>query len=182
MGARKEGRDVGSALIQRASHGERVRAQGLFPTTCRSKREKLAYAVNVALQCDGVLDEVYKCLGNLTDLWNFWDCVVDFTNSSACGEAINTGCGDIEPKCSRCQTDKPMPNQKHGCLLEIFKGDSSNSACKKLDYSSGRYNLEWFGSGKGNYRFYGNCSEAEQKGGKKFTQHVMCPTPWAEWE
>jgi len=181
MGAGKESLDVGSALIQRAAHGQRVSAQGLFPQTCRSKREKLAYALNVALECHGVLDEVYNCLGNLTELWNFWNCA-DFTNSSKCGEAINKGCGELEPKCSRCQTNKPMSNGKHGCLLEIFQGDSSNSACKMLDYSSGRYHYEWFGSGKRNYRFYGNCSEAEQKGGDTFTQHVMCPTPWDAWE
>merc|ERR1712232_1272051 len=180
--AGKEGCDVGSALIQRAAHGQRVSAQSLFPKTCRSRMEKLAYAMDVALKCDGVLDEVWNCLLN-SDLWSFWECA-DFTNSSGnseCKEAVNKGCEEIEPKCTRCQTDKPMSNGKHGCLIEIFVGDSSNSACNKLDYSSGRYHYQWFGSGKRNYRFLGHCSEAEQKGGDTFTQHVMCPTPWEAW-
>merc|ERR1719330_255277 len=106
------------------------------------------------------------------------ECVKVFKNNTECRNAEKEACGSMEPKCCRCKTVKPTPsNQKPGCLLEIYKGDSCNSACKLLDVSSGRYHREWFGSGKDNYRFYGKCSEAEQKGGAKFTQHERCPTP-----
>jgi len=169
-------------LLPVVAHCQPVSAKGLFPNTCRSRREKLAYAVDVALKCGGALNEVYNCLATLTNPLEFMKCIKIFTDGTACQEARSKGCGELEPKCSRCQTNEPMTNAKPGCLLEIYKGDSSNDACKLLDYSSGRYPREWFGSGKNNYRFYGNCSEAEQKGGEKFTQHVMCPTPWADWD
>jgi len=158
-------------------------SQGLFPNTCRSRREKLAYAAQVALHCGGALDKVWTCLTELTNPLMFMDCVEVFNNHIECQDAKNTACGELEPKCCRCQTMEPIPsNQNHGCLLEIYKGDSCGAACQLLDVSSGRYHREWFGSGKNNYRFYGNCSEAEQKGGDKFTQHEMCPTPWTEWD
>merc|ERR550525_546746 len=122
-GAGKADLDVGSALIQRATHGQRVSAQGLFPNTCRSKREKLAYAVDVALHCGGALNDVYNCLATLTNPLKIMDCVkIGFTISNKCQGAMNKGCGELEPKCSRCQTNEPMSNQKPGCLLEIYKG------------------------------------------------------------
>jgi len=180
------GSSEGSVLLQTAQQLEagtqEVDAQGLFPSKCRSNREKLEYAVNVALKCGAALGDAWNCLETLVSPLNFMDCVKAVHQNTACKKAMNTGCGVLEPKCSRCKTNKPMSNQKHGCLLEIYKGDSSNAACKLLEYSSGRYPRKWFGSGKGNYRFYGSCSEAEDKGGAKFTQHVMCPTPWTDWQ
>uniref|UniRef100_A0A7S0A2A3 Uncharacterized protein n=1 Tax=Pyrodinium bahamense TaxID=73915 RepID=A0A7S0A2A3_9DINO len=169
------------ALLPVVAHGHTVHAQGLFPSTCRSRREKLAYAVDVALHCGRSLNDVYNCLATLTNPLDLMECVKVFNTNNACKEAMSKGCGDLEPKCCRCKTNDPMSNHQTGCLLEIFKGDSSNDACKLLEYSSGRYPREWFRSGKDNYRFYGNCSDAEEKGGAKFTQHVMCPTPWADW-
>jgi len=184
------GKSEGSVLLQKSQRldagtidiREVVEAQGLFPRTCRSRREKLEYAVNVALKCGAALGESWNCLQTLASPLDFMDCVKAAHNNLACKEAVDRDCGVLEPKCSRCKTNKPMSNQKHGCLLEIYKGDSSDAACQLLDYSSGRYSREWFGSGKDNYRFYGNCSEAEDKGGAKFTQHVMCPTPWTDWQ
>jgi len=178
------GKSEGSVLLQLGAgtvvaHG--VEAQGLFPSTCRSSREKLLYAVDVALKCGAALGDAWNCLQTLASPLDFMDCVKAVHTNTACKEAMSRGCGVLEPKCSRCKTNEPMSNQKDGCLLEIYKGDSSGAACKLLNYSSGRYPREWFGSGKGNYRFYGNCSEAEDKGGSKFTQHVMCPTPWTDW-
>ena len=40
-----------------------------------------------------------------------------------------------------------LTNTKPGCLLETYKGNSSNDACKLLDLGFGRYPREWFGSG-----------------------------------
>jgi len=156
----------------------------MFPSTCRSHRQKLEYAVDVALKCGTALADAWTCLETLANPLNFMGCVHAFNNinTTACAEAIATGCGVLEPKCTRCRTNNPMSNQQHGCLLEIYRGDSSNAACKLLEYSSGRYPRQWFGRGKGNYRFYGSCSEAEDKGGATFTQHVMCPTPWEDWQ
>merc|ERR550539_1399541 len=128
-----------SIVAVTATHGQRVSAQGLFPNTCRSKREKLAYAVDVALHCGGALNDVYNCLATLTNPLSFMECVKVFNTNTACQEARNSGCGDLEPKCSRCQTNEAMSNGVPGCLLEIYKGDSSDGACKLLDYSSGRY-------------------------------------------
>merc|ERR1711920_396091 len=183
------GKSEGSLLLQTVQQleagtidAQEVEAQGLFPSTCRSNREKLEYAVNVALKCGAALGDAWNCLETLASPLNFMDCVKEAHTNTACNEAITTGCGVLEPKCSRCKTNNPMSNQKQGCLLEIYKGDSSNAACKLLEYSSGRYPRKWFGSGKRNYRFYGSCSEAEDKGGAKFTQHVMCPTPWTDWQ
>jgi len=183
------GKSEGSLLLQTVQQleagtidAQEVEAQGLFPSTCRSNREKLEYAVNVALKCGAALGDAWDCLETLASPLNFMDCVQKAHTNTVCREAITTGCGVLEPKCSRCRTNRPMSNQKHGCLLEIYKGDSSNAACKLLEYSSGRYRREWFGSGKDNYRFYGSCSEAEEKGRAKFTQHVMCPTPWTDWQ
>merc|ERR1711879_498677 len=131
------------------------------------RREKLAYALPMRL------DNKLK----------FWDCVEVFNDHTKCQEAMQRECVELQPKCCRCKTSEPIPsNGNHGCLLEIFKGDSYGAACQLLDVSSGRYDCEWFGSGKNNYRFYGNCSEAEPKGGDTFTQHDMCPTPWTEWD
>jgi len=180
------GKSAGFVLLQKAQRlgvdvHEVEEAQSLFPSTCRSRREKLAYAVDVALKCGAALGDAWNCLTTLSSPLDFMDCVKAVHNNAACQEARNTGCGVLEPKCSRCKTNEPMSNQNRGCLLEIYKGDSSNAACRLLNYSSGRYDREWFGSGKDNYRFYGNCSEAEDKGGAKFTQHVMCPTPWTDW-
>merc|ERR1719422_2229763 len=100
-----------------------VEAQGLFPSTCRSKREKLEYAVNVALKCGAALGDAWSCLETLTSPLNFMDCVKAVHTNTACKKAINTGCGVLEPKCSRCKTNKPMSNQKKGCLLDIQKGN-----------------------------------------------------------
>lgn len=179
------GKSEGSVLLQLGSGTvdphEVEEAQGLFPSTCRSSREKLEYAVDVALKCGAALGDAWNCLQTLASPLDFMDCAKAVHTNTACKEAMSRGCGVLEPKCSRCKTNKPMSNQKHGCLLEIYKGDSSGAACKLLDYSSGRYPQEWFGSWKGNYRFYGSCSEAEDKGGAKFTQHVLCPTPWTDW-
>jgi hypothetical protein len=153
-------------------------SQGLFPTTCISRREKLEYAIDVAIHCGAALKKVWTCLTGMDNPLKFMECVKDFKNHRGCQDAMKKDCGELEPKCCRCQTKEPIPsNQKHGCLLEIFKGDSCGAACKLLDVSSGRYRREWFGSGKKNYRFYGNCSEAEHKGGDKFTQHELCPAP-----
>merc|ERR1712012_108715 len=99
---------------------------------CRSRTEKLKYAVDVALKCGAALGDAWNCLQTLASPLDFMDCV---------------------------------------------KAVHSNAACKLLSYSSGRYSREWLGSGKNNYRFYGKCSEAGDKGGAKFTQHVMCPAP-----
>merc|ERR1712151_1260378 len=108
-------------------------------STCRSKREKLEYAVNVALKCGAALGEAWDCLQSLASPLNFMDCVKAVPTNTACNASRTIGCGVLEPKCSRCQTNQAMANQKRGCLLEIYKGDSSNDACKLLEYSSGRY-------------------------------------------
>merc|ERR1712113_1134726 len=183
------GKSEGPLLLQTAQQLEagtidarEVEAQGLFPSTCRSNREKLEYAVNVALKCGAALGDAWNCLQTLASPLNVMDCVHAARRNTACSEAISTGCGVLEPKCTRCQTNEPMSNQKHGCLLEIYRGDSSNAACNLLEYSSGRYPRRWFRTGKDNYRFYGNCSDAEDIGGPLFSQHVMCPTPWMDWQ
>merc|ERR1712038_1927374 len=75
-------------------------------------------------------------------------CVRGFINGNIRRATLNKGCGELEPTCSRCQTNEPMSNTKPGCLLEIYKGDNSSDACKLLDYSSGRYPRQWFRSGK----------------------------------
>jgi len=179
------GKSEGSLLLQMAQqleagtiHDQEVEDQGLFPSTCRSKTEKLEYAVNVALKCGAALRDAWTCLETLASPLSFMDCVKAVHKNTACNEAITTGCGVLEPKCSRCKTNTPMSNQKHGCLLEIYKGDSSSAACKLLEYSSGRYPRKWLRSGKDNYRFYGSCSEAKGE----FAEHVMCPTPWTDWQ
>merc|ERR1712012_310985 len=133
--------------------------------------------VDVALKCCVALRDAWNCLGTFTSPLGFMGCAKVVHSTTACIQAMSRDCGVLEPKCSRCKTNEPMSNQKHGCLLEIYRGDSSNAACKLLSYSSGRYSRKWFGSGKNNYRFYGKCSEAGDKGGAKFTQHVMCPAP-----
>merc|ERR1712066_845199 len=123
-------------------------------------------------------------LTNVTSWQDFEGCADVFANRDECQDVYADACGKVEPKCCRCMTMEPLPsNQKHGCLLEIFKGDPCGSTCDMLPVSSGSYPRDgyFFGRGKDNYRFYGNCSEADDKGGELFTQHDMCPTPWAGW-
>jgi len=165
-------------------------SQGLFPTTCRSRREKLEYAIDVALHCGAALKKVWTCLTEMENPLKFMECVKVFKNHRGCQDAMKKDCGELEPKCCRCKTKEPIPsNQKHGCLLEIFKGDPCDESCGLLPVSSGSYPCDgWlcdiFKTGKDNYRFYGDCSDADKLEGDLldlFTQHDMCPTPWAEW-
>merc|ERR1712113_277756 len=87
--------------------------------------EKLEYLVNVALKCGAALGRARTCLETLSSPWNFMECVHALHRDAACNEAIETGCGVLEPKCSRCKTNNPMSNQKHGCLWRFTEATAA---------------------------------------------------------
>lgn len=75
----------------------------------------------------------------------------------ACHDAVNTGCGDLESKCCRCET-----KDEKGCLFEGFQGNSCDDYCKKtVEDHIGRY--------PSNYKFrHGATCEAARRGSTYF--------------
>merc|ERR1719188_515414 len=108
---------------------------GVWPQSCRSRSEKLWFATRLATHCGAALGKTWDCLTNLTSwhLEDFEKCANVLMNHPECQDTYAEACGETEPKCCRCMTTKPMPsNQNHGCLLDIFKGDSCDSTCALL--------------------------------------------------
>lgn len=107
---------------------------------CNTLLKRTWFAFHLIIQCPLLTRRTIASCAALANSSALVSCLSEIQALPvACAEAVKKGCGELEPKCCRCET-----KDKTGCLFEGYQGDSCDGYCKNtVEDSDGRYPVDY---------------------------------------